>query len=184
MLFKDFSYATLLAVIGFSSLGCNYASKALGLPQKTKFGSPELVAFNSMYMVDRNARCLSQLPQNPEDLRLEISSASKAQRVKYDAMLHVYDHGASTTISFSKKGNDFVWTGEQEIHQGPRVIETVDGPQHEEIMINSEDVSVSGFPVGTTIRYTYPDPQGHLSFKDLPCQEAREILAKWPNPQK
>ena len=184
MLFRNFSCATLLAAIVISASGCNYASKALGLPQKTKFGSPELVVFNSMYRVDRNARCLSQLPQNPEDLRLDISSPSRAQRVKYDAMLHIYNYGTSTTISFSKKGSEFMWTGEQEIHQGPRIIETEDGPQHEDIMINSEDVSVSGFPVGTTIRYTYPDSDGHLSFKDLPCQEARAIIGRWLSSKK
>lgn len=73
--------------------------------------------------------------QTNDDVRLE--SAHFFEKTKYDVMLHIQGR-TSRTIMFRRDRSGYRWTGEQEIHEGPRQYTTVDGTFYEQIVITFE----------------------------------------------
>lgn len=90
-------------------------------------------------------------------------------------MLHFHGDETSRTIAFRKTTNGYRWIGEQEIFQGPNLYTNVDGVFHENITLNYDIESVSGFPTNKlSIEYW-----GETNRYNLTLAQVRPILAKW-----
>ena len=99
-------------------------------------------------------------------------------RSGYDAMLHLGGK-TSRTIAFRKNADNYSWTGEQEIFEGPKMYKTVDGTFHEEVTLTFEREHVSGVPLNKlNVSYMGEDPRlagrVHLSLSDV-----KPILKEW-----
>jgi hypothetical protein len=93
-------------------------------------------------------------------------------------MLHVYDK-TSKTVAFRRTDKGYEWLGEQEIFQGPRKYESVDGTFNETITITYDRVAITGFPVRTiAIDYDGDEPE-LVSPPQLTLGKIRPWLAKW-----
>jgi len=96
----------------------------------------------------------------------------------YDAILHI-DYKTSRTIAFRKKGDEYIWIGEQEIHMGPRRYTTADGTINEKIIINYDIEPISGFPLNE-ISVVYDGPDSLLSWRHkLRLVDVDSIIAQW-----
>ena len=124
-----------------------------------------------MGRVDRASLGFTPVTTNA-DIKLELASGRA-----YDAMLHVY--GATPrTISFRKTESGYSWTGEQEVYQGPKWHQTVDGTFREDIVIEYQTEPVNGIPTNQLyIRYTGSDT--NLTQREFTLAEVSPILEKW-----
>jgi len=96
----------------------------------------------------------------------------------YDAMLHASGK-ASRTVAFRRTDNGYDWIGEQEIFEGPRKYESVDGTFNEAIVVTYERVPISGFPINT-IAVTYRGEEPALTEpRQLSLDLVRPWLKKW-----
>lgn len=124
-----------------------------------------------MERVDRASIGFTPVTTNAE-IKLELASGRA-----YDAMLHVYG-ATSRTISFRKTESGYSWTGEQEIYQGPKWYQTVDGTFREFMVIEYQTERVNGIPTNQLcIRYTGSDT--NLIDHEFTLDEVRPILEKW-----
>jgi hypothetical protein len=123
-------------------------------------------------VVDRTRLCFTAITADP-DVRLEWASGRS-----YDAMLHIYAK-TSRTIAFRRTVNGYEWIGEQEIFQGPREYESVDGKFHESITITYDRVPISGSPVNTvSVSYRGEEPELR-SPRQLSLETVRPWLKRW-----
>lgn len=122
--------------------------------------------------VDRASLGFSPITTNSQ-ISLELPSAGGA----YDAMLHVYG-STSRTIAFRKTSSGYRWISEQEIHEGPKWYQTVDGTFREYVVIEYQKENVNGIPTNQLyIRYTGNNT--NLTGRELTLAEVRPILGTW-----
>jgi hypothetical protein len=111
----------------------------------------------------------------PTEAKVRLESRP---RKRYDAMLHIYAK-TSRTIAFKKRGDDYVWIGEQEIFQGPNKYKSIDGVFYESIVLTYDIETVSGCPTNQlNISYWGEDPR--LSRQsNLALEDVKPILEEW-----
>lgn len=162
-----------LLLLGFAAVtalltGCDHGLS----PKKVLLSDPEIEPLlRAMEQIDRASLGFTPITTNAQ-IRLEIASGRA-----YDAMLHVYG-ATSHTIAFRKTQSGYRWISEQEIHQGPKWYQTVDGTFREDMVIEYQTEQVDGIPTNQLyIRYTGSDT--NLAGRELTLPEARSILAQW-----
>jgi hypothetical protein len=118
----------------------------------------------------------TQLPE-AGSVRVEVPR----WKTHYDVMLHIDRGNVTRTVDFLVRGGQPVWSGEQEIHYGPREYTTVDGTHRESLVISYSTVQGSGNPVGWGF-YSGPDAELTMrSFRKLlSVEDARRIWETWP----
>jgi len=159
----------ILAAVVFT--GCGF------LPQKVSLDDqriqPLLIAAASF---DRVSHGFTPIPQTANDVRFESRPTEH-----YDSMLHISARTART-IAFRKNGSGYVWTGEQEIFEGPRRFKTVDGTFNEQITLTYEIEHISGAPLGQLyINYFGEEPTLNAKLLTLPLtlDDVRPFLKQW-----
>jgi hypothetical protein len=96
----------------------------------------------------------------------------------YDAMLH-FGGKTPRTIAFRRKGDSYVWVGEQESFYGPKSYSSVDGTFQEEITLNYDTVPISGFRLNALdVSYHGEDPRLEWP-KKLTLADVRPVLKEW-----
>ncbi len=140
-------------------------------PEKVLLTDPQIqLLLKAMEQVDRAALGFTPVTTNSQ-IRLESSNRS------YDAMLHV-DGATSRTIGFRKTVSGYRWIFEQEIYQGPKWWQSVDGAMRESMIIEYQIEPVDGVPTNQTfIHYTGDDT--NLLGHELTLPEVKPILEKW-----
>jgi hypothetical protein len=142
------------------------------IPTNVTLSDPRILPLlKAMDQVDRAALGFSPIATNTQ-ISLELQSGST-----YDAMLHVYG-ATSRTIAFRKTGSGYRWISEQEIYEGPKWHQTVDGTFREQMVIEFQTEQVNGIPTNTlSIRYTGSDP--NLEGRNFTLADVRPILEEW-----
>jgi len=142
------------------------------MPETVSLSDPKVQPLlKAMEQVDRASLGFTPVTTNAQ-IKLEIASGRA-----YDAMLHVYD-ATSRTIAFREIGSGFRWISEQEIYQGPKWYQTVDGTFRENFVIEYQTERVNGIPTNQLhIRYTGSDT--NLRNREFTLTEVRPILEKW-----
>jgi hypothetical protein len=142
------------------------------MPRRADWNDPtiqQLVA--AAARVERAVYGFSPLPTDG-DLRVEFRSSGR-----YDAMLHLTGR-TSRTIAFRKRGDGYVWIGEQETFEGPSSYTTVDGTFQEAITLTFETEVVSGVPLNSlNIRYHGDDPG--IAKSGLVLSAVNPVLQRW-----
>ena len=124
-----------------------------------------------MDQVDRTTLGFTPVTTNAQ-INLELRSGGA-----YDAMLHVYG-ATSRTIAFRKTATGYRWISEQEIYQGPKWYQSVDGTFRECVDIEYQIEPVNGIPTNQLfIQYTGSDT--NLEGRKFTLTEVRPILEKW-----
>lgn len=125
-----------------------------------------------MQEVDRASLGFTPVTTNSQ-INLELRSPGGA----YDVMLHVYG-STSRTIAFRKTSSGYRWISEQEIHEGPKWYQTVDGTFREYIVVEYQREPVNGIPTNQLyIRYTGGNI--NLTGREFTLAEVRPILDEW-----
>jgi hypothetical protein len=142
-----------------------------------QMSDPALKPFASMYSVDRAQYGFTPLPNSGP-----VSIEGKSSHGGYDAMLH-FGGKASRTIAFRWDGGAYLWLGEQESFEGPRMWDTPDGSFHEQVIITYYKREVHGVFQGLTIQYLGPDEKLMMPRKgpnySLTLGEVNPMLEKW-----
>lgn len=157
--------ALSLAALGFA--GCGLA------PKNVSLSDPQVQPLlKAMAQVDRASLGFTPVTTN-DHVSLELRRAGGT----YDAMLHVYG-ATSRTIAFRKTSSGYRWISEQEIYEGPKWFQSVDGTFREYIVIEYQTEPVNGIPTNQLyIRYTGSDT--NLEGREFSLAEVRPILEKW-----
>jgi hypothetical protein len=154
----------VIGVLLFAGCGQNPTNVSLSDPRV-------LSLLKAMDQVDRAALGFSPIATNAQ-ISLELQSGST-----YDAMLHVYG-ATSRTIAFRKTGSGYRWISEQEIYEGPKWHQTVDGTFREQMVIEFQTERVNGIPTNTlSIRYTGGDT--NLEGREFILADVNPILERW-----
>lgn len=161
------TFRLLLFLVAAVLAGCT----ALNLPKEMSVNDKALDPFKeAMAKVDTASLGFEPFPSTGT-LRLELPKQTGGA---YDAMLHV----GRSTIAFRKVENGYRWMMQQECHEGPRLQETPDGPQHESLVIDHVTTTGWSIPLNqTVIRYWGDDPR--LRDKTLTIEDVRPILQEW-----
>jgi hypothetical protein len=164
---RCFAFAMTLLMASLAFQGCWLA------PDKASLSDPQIQPLiKAMDQVDRASLGFTPVTTNAQ-ISLELHSAGGT----YDAMLHVYG-ATSRTIAFRKTSTGYRWISEQEIHEGPKWYQTVDGTFRENMVVEFQTERVNGIPTNQlTIRYTGNDT--NLQGRELALTEAIPILEKW-----
>lgn len=143
------------------------------IPETVSADDPRLrPMFAAIERVDRRAIGFTPVSRDAT-IRLEVGP-----RRGYDAMLHIYGK-TSRTIAFRSIASGYEWIGEQEIFEGPRRYETVDGEFQESITLTYDKVPISGVPVNQlSITYSGDDPALEWP-RQLTLDDVRPILKRW-----
>lgn len=157
-----------IAILIIASAGCDHGL----FPEKVLLSDSKVQPFlDAMGRVDRASLGFTPVTTNA-DIKLELASGRA-----YDAMLHVYG-ATSRTISFRKSESGYSWTGEQEVYEGPKWYQTVDGTFREFMVIEYQTERINGIPTNQLyIRYTGSDT--NLTERQFTLAEVRPILEKW-----
>lgn len=152
------------AILAFTGCGLT--------PEKISLSDPQVQPLlKAMEQVDRASLGFTPVTTNAQ-IKLELSSGGS-----YDAMLHV-DGITSRTIAFRKTTSGYRWIFEQEIYEGPKWYQTVDGTFREYLDIEYQTEPVDGIPVNQLfIRYTGSDT--NLERRSFTLAEIRPILDYW-----
>jgi hypothetical protein len=168
---KFLKHLTLTVSAGLIAVcvGCDHGL----FPKAVSLSDPEIAPLlKAMETIDRAALGFTAITTNSQ-IKLELSSPGGA----YDAMLHIYS-GTSRTIAFRKTASGYRWISEQEIHQGPKWYQTVDGTFQEYIVVEYQTERVNGVPTNQLyIQYTGNDT--NLASRELTLAEVRPIFDKW-----
>ena len=164
-------------VMALVSLNCGWA------PERVSHDDPRLTPmFDAMTRVDRRAMGFTSIDHNAS-IRIEwahrkFESLTRVAPKNYDAMLHVSGK-TSRTVAFKRVGDGYEWIGEQEVFEGPRTYESVDGTFKEAITVNYDRVPISGFPINTiAILYSGEEPE-LTARQQLSLADIRPWLKKW-----
>jgi hypothetical protein len=149
--------------------GCDHGL----IPKQVSLSDPQLAPLlKAMEEVDRASLGFTAVKTNSQ-INLELHSPGGA----YDAMLHVYG-GTARTIAFRKTASGYRWIAEEEIHQGPKWYQTVDGTFQESLVVEYQTERVNGIPTNQIyIQYTGSDR--NLTGREFTLAEVRPILQKW-----
>jgi hypothetical protein len=160
-------FALVLTLAILTLAGCGF------VPAKAALSDPKIEPMiKALDTVDRASLGFSPIPTNAQ-ITLELQPAGRP----YDAMLHVYGD-TSRTIAFRKTVTGYRWIGEQEIYQGPKWRQTVDGTFREEIDIEFQTEPGNGIPTNhLSIQYIGSDT--NLTAREFTLAEVRPILKKW-----
>jgi len=145
------------------------------LPEKMKVDDPRLKELlTAAQQFDRLKYGFTPIPTNGE-VRLE----SHARRGgTYDRMLHFYGR-TSRTIAFRKTTDGYRWIHEQEIFQGPKKYESVDGIFNESICLTYETSRVAHYRTNQ-LNISYSGDDKRLAWpKEPTLDEIRPILREW-----
>lgn len=164
---RCFAFAMMLLMASLAFEGCGLA------PEKVSLSDPQIQPLiKAMDQVDRASLGFTPVTTNAR-ISLDLHSAGGT----YDAMLHVYG-ATSRTIAFRKTSTGYRWISEQEIYEGPKWYQTVDGTFREKMVIEFQTERVNGIPINQlTIRYSGNDT--NLQERELALTEAIPILEKW-----
>ena len=105
-----------------------FSTSAIGT-NRYKLSDPELAPFMTMYDVNREELCLTEIDENAE---VEIERDDYTTN-GYHIMLHMHSGNVIRTVAFEKVGEKYIWLGEQEIHRSGRNFMTVDGETDEKL---------------------------------------------------
>lgn len=168
------SLAVMLIVISLSFFYCNLFSTR---KYRYRLDEPELQPFSAMYEVDREQYCLTEIDPNAvvEIQRDEFSSWGS------QVWLSIYSSNTSRTVAFEKKGNQYIWLGEQEIHYSGHQYRSIDGTANEKISVtyNTREIC-NGCPAGLRVRYT--GDKHSVDFEkilDLTCEDVKPYIEEW-----
>jgi len=115
----------------------------------------------------------------PSDATIRIERALRNKR-GYDVMLHIYAD-TSRTVAFTEEHGAYRWIGEQEIHEGPRRYESVDGAWNEFVVIEYYTVPILGAPSPVNrlhVFYEGDDPR-LWGKANLTLEYVQPILEEW-----
>jgi hypothetical protein len=153
------------------------------IPERVSREDPRLAPmFDAIARVDRRALGFTPI-ESDAIIRIEWAHRKRDSFLglgptKYDAMLHVSGK-TSRTVAFKRVGDEYEWIGEQEIFDGPRRYDSVDGTFNEAITITYDRVPISGFPLNTiAILYTGDEPD-LAEARQLSLADVRPWLKKW-----
>jgi len=138
--------------------------------------------FDAMARVDRRPMGFTSIERDAS-IRIEwehrqFDSLLRLGSRNYDVMLHVSGK-TSRTVAFRRVGDGYEWIGEQEIFEGPRKYDSVDGTFNEAITVNYDRVPISGFPINTTaVLYQGEEPE-LAKPRQLSLDDVRPWLKKW-----
>lgn len=165
---KYFECVAIAILTVVAAAGCDHGL----FPEKVLLSDSKVQPFlDAMERVDRASLGFTPVTTNAA-IKLEVASGRA-----YDAMLHVYG-ATSRTISFRKTESGYRWTGEQEVYQGPKWYQTVDGTFREFMVIEYQTERINGIPTNQLyIRYTGSDT--NLTEREFTLAEVRPILEKW-----
>jgi hypothetical protein len=129
-----------------------------------------------MYDIDREKFCLTDIG---EDAEVEIERDNFATR-GYHVMLHIYSGNVSRTVAFEKRGGEFIWLGEQEIHRSGRKFTTIDGEAYEKITVTYHKKRYNDLE-GLRIRYLgdFNDVRFANGSVDLTCEDITPYIREW-----
>jgi hypothetical protein len=157
---------------GFRVLSILVLATACGFaPEKVSLSDPEVQELlEARDRVDTAAMGFTPI-EKPTNVRLERAQGS------YDRMLHIHDRTART-ISFRATPDGWRWTGEQEIHRGPKKYEHPDGIFFESITITYELEPISGHSLDQ-VNVSYAGEDARLTGRRLTLAEVEPVLREW-----
>lgn len=145
--------------------------------KRYRLDDPELAPFSSMYEVDREQFCLTDID---EDAGVEIERDEYATS-GYHIMLHMYSGNIVRHIAFVREANRYSWIGEQEIHNSGRKFETIDGEDEEHISITYHKRKYNSYDsIGLDIHYS--GDYKYVDFSrpfDLTCKDVKPYIEEW-----
>ena len=163
--------------LGLICAGCTVLEWLGGITHH-RLDSPELKQY--VAAAQRSARAELGFTPLPETgpVRVELPRWKK----HYDVMLHIERGNLSRTVDFLVRDGQAVWSGEQEIHYGPRQFTNVDGTHREYLVISYSTVQGSGTPKGGYVDYRGPDVelQTRAAKRLLSAAGAKRIWESWP----
>jgi hypothetical protein len=164
----------IVARIGSAAIFAALFVSGCGIfPEKLPVTDPRVRAlFAAADRFDRSSYGFSSLPSSGT-VHLE-----SRPRAGYDAMLHV-DGKTLRTIAFRKNSAGYEWIGEQEVFQGPKQFQTVDGNFPEEITLTYEIEHISGPPLNR-LNISYIGEDRRLAGRqNLSLEDVKPILKEW-----
>ncbi len=166
-------FVTFKKLVLFTFLGMLLMDGCGIFPAKMRIDDPRVRPFlGAALEFDRSRHGFTPIPASG-GVYLETRP-----RAGYDAMLHIYGK-TSRTISFRKSATGYVWIGEQEIFEGPKVFKTVDGPMNEEIAPTYETTHISGSPLDR-INITNTGEDSRLADQpNLSLDTVKPVLMEW-----
>jgi len=143
------------------------------VPRKVAMNDPRIQPLlEAAQTFNRSAYGFTPLPQ-VADVRWESRPTAT-----YDAMLHI-DSKTSRTVAFRKNGGTWMWIGEQEMFNGPKMFKTVDGTFPEHIVLTYETEHISGVkPNELVVDYLGEDPR-LANKRNLALADVKSILKEW-----
>jgi hypothetical protein len=161
-----FAFGTMPMIAALALSGCGL------VPQRVSLSAPQIQPLlKAMDQVDRAALGFTPVTTNAR-INLELRSGGS-----YDAMLHVYG-ATSRTIAFRKTPTGYRWISEQEIYNGPKWYQSVNGTFREHMVVEFQIEPENGIPTNQLyIRYNGSDT--NLTDRKFTLAEVRPILEKW-----
>lgn len=157
--------------------GCTVLEWLGGITHR-RLESPEMRSYlEAAQRAKRVELGFTSLPENGL-VRVEVPRWKR----HYDVMLHIDRGTLSRTVAFVIRDGQLTWSGEQEIHYGPREYTNVDGKQREYLVVSYSTVKGSGTPEGSYVDYRGPDQDLEMRATQhrLPAEDARRIWESWP----
>ena len=150
-------------------------------PKAISFGDPRLIPFmEAVKRADPASLGFALLPTSG-NLALELPSDSSRE---YDAMLHYYpDPTHEITVGFKKVGDQYRWISQQEMHLGPRVIDTPHGPHKEYLVLEYQIEKVNGVATNKLVIYYFGDDPRLQDDESLTLKKVQPILKEWDGRQ-
>jgi hypothetical protein len=156
--------------------GCSVLEWLGGVTHQ-RLESPEMRPYlQAAQQSKRVERGFTSLPENGP-VRVEVPRWKR----HYDVMLHIDRGNLSRTIAFIVRDGQPSWSGEQEIHHGPREYTNVDGTHREYLVVSYSTVKGSGTPEGGYVDYRGPDVDLEMraTQRRLSADDARRIWETW-----
>jgi hypothetical protein len=161
---RAFGAALIAAVL----IGCGF------IPKQTTMDDPQVQRLvQAAQAFDRSAYGFSSMPKQAS-VSLELRPNDN-----YDALFSAEKATGVHTISFRKENTNYVWIGEQETFQGPKMYKTVDGTLHEQIALTYVTQKTWGLPLNQ-LDVTYLGEDSRLANRrHLTLSEVKPILKEW-----
>src|SRR5579862_5540147 len=150
-----------VALIAAAFIGCGF------IPRQTTMDDPQVQRLvQAAQAFDRSGYGFSPIPKQA-NVSLELQPTDN-----YDALFSAEKATGVHTIFFRKENGNYVWIGEQETFQGPKMYTTVDGTFHEQIALTYVTQKTWGFPLNQLdVTYVGEDSQlanrRHLTLSEV-----------------
>ena len=170
---RPWAVAATLLTLALSTVNCD-GTESLAWMASTRMDDPAIAPFvEAASRSDRLALGFSPLPMDA-NVKIERSSPEKTG---YDVMLHLSRGNVSHSVAFVRNGSGYRWIQEQEMHEGPREVVSVDGRYKEWIAITYAEGKMPGVKEGLGI--TYRGPEMSLNRAGLTVNDVKPFIEAW-----